>query len=88
MSREITPVEDYLEQISTTLPEETYGRLLDAIFETECGFGKQTEQSRAENAKLRELVKDMYHDLSHETFPPDWIVEYENDLRELGIEVD
>ena len=39
-------------------------------------------------AKLRELVKSMYFDLSHMTFPPDWVTDYVADMRELGIEVD
>ena len=41
-----------------------------------------------ENAKLRELVKSMYYDLTHMTFPPDWVTDYEADMRELGEEVD
>lgn len=41
----------------------------------------------AENDRLRELVRSMYGDLSHETFPPDWLAEYETVLAELGIEV-
>lgn len=42
----------------------------------------------ADNAKLRELVKSMYYDLTHMTFPPDWVTDYAADMRELGIEVD
>ena len=41
-----------------------------------------------QNAKLRELVKSMYYDLTHMTFPPDWVTDYEADMRELGVEVD
>ena len=40
-----------------------------------------------QNVKLRELVKSMYYDLTHMTFPPDWVTDYEADMRELGIEV-
>lgn len=54
-----TPVEDYLEEISTTLSEETYGRLSDAIYETNVDFDQEIESRVAENAKLRELVRDM-----------------------------
>lgn len=42
----------------------------------------------AENAKLRDLVKSMYYDLTNMTFPPDWVTDYEADMRELGVEVD
>lgn len=41
-----------------------------------------------ENAKLRELVKSMYYDLTHMTFPPNWVTDYEADMRELGVGVD
>ena len=44
------------------------------------------KSTKAENDRLRELVQSMYGDLSHETFPPDWLAEYEADMRELGIE--
>lgn len=47
-----TPVEEYLEEISTTLSEETYGRLSDAIYETNCEFDEEVASYRAENAKL------------------------------------
>ena len=40
----------------------------------------------AENAKLRELVKSMYYDLTNMTFPPDWVTDYEADMRELGVD--
>lgn len=52
-----TPVEDYLEEISTTLPEETYGYLSDAIYETNCDFDEEVASHRAENAKLRDSLK-------------------------------
>lgn len=55
-----TPVEDYLEEISTTLTEETYGRLSDAIYETSCEFDEEVASYRAENAKLRKLVRDLW----------------------------
>ena len=45
-------------------------------------------QIMGDNAKLRELVKSMYYDLTHMTFPPDWVTDYEADMRELGVEVD
>ena len=40
----------------------------------------------ADNAKLRELVKSMYYDLTNMTFPPDWVTDYEADMRELGVD--
>ena len=40
----------------------------------------------ADNAKLRELVKSMYYDLTTMTFPPDWVTDYEADMRELGVD--
>lgn len=51
-----TPVNDYLEDISTELPEEIYGHLSDAIYETVCEFDEEVAQLKAENAKLRNLV--------------------------------
>ena len=45
------------------------------------------EELRAENAKLRELVKSMYYDLTNMTFPPDWVTDYAADMRDLGVEV-
>ena len=47
----------------------------------------ELKRLRDENARLRELVQSMYDTLSHETFPPDWLKDYEADMRELGIEV-
>lgn len=44
------------------------------------------QRANAENAKLRELVKSMYYDLTNMTFPPDWVTDYEADMRELGVE--
>lgn len=48
----------------------------------------QIARLKAENAKLRELVKSMYYDLTNMTFPPDWVTDYEADMRELSVEVD
>ena len=45
-------------------------------------------EREADNDRLRELVKSMYYDLTHMTFPPDWVTDYETDIRELGVEVD
>ena len=45
------------------------------------------QEAEAENAKLQELVKSMYYALTHMTFPPDWVTDYEADMRDLGIEV-
>ena len=50
-------------------------------------FSERIVELDAKNAKLRELVKNMYYDLTNMTFPPDWVTEYEADMRELGIEV-
>lgn len=52
-----TPVDDYLEEISTRLPEELYGNLSDAIYETVCEFDEEVAQLKAENAKLRKLAE-------------------------------
>ena len=49
--------------------------------------GQTIDRLAAENAKLRELVKSMYYDLTHMTFPPDWVTDYEADMRELRVEV-
>ncbi len=49
----------------------------------------ENDQLKAENAKLRELVKGMYYDLTHVTlFPRRWLIGYEAIMRELGMEVD
>ncbi len=50
--------------------------------------GEHMVELERENAKLRELVKSMYYDLTNMTFPPDWVTDYEADMRELGVEVD
>lgn len=39
----------------------------------------------AENAKLRELIKDLYEDM---WASGEWIEPYEQRMRELGVEVD
>lgn len=54
-----TPVNDYLEEISTELPEELYGNLSDAVYETVCDFDEEVAQLKAENAKLREFMSDI-----------------------------
>lgn len=48
---------------------------------------RQVDALKAENAKLRELVKSMYYDLSRQTFPPDWMSDYKADMREMGVDV-
>lgn len=50
------------------------------------GSHKERRRLDYENAKLRELVKSMYYDLTQTTFPPDWVTDYEADMRELGVE--
>lgn len=52
-----TPVNDYLEEISTELPEELYGNLSDAVYETVCDFDEEVAQLKAENSKLRDTLK-------------------------------
>lgn len=43
----------------------------------------------AENEKLRELCRSMYHELMKRPLPPEWITEYGSDVLEYyGIEVD
>ncbi len=77
-----TPVNDYLEDISTEIPEEIYGRLSDAIYETTCEFDEEVGLLRAENAKLREQVDYMTPIALYAAS------ERERDrMRELGIEV-
>lgn len=51
-------------------------------------LGHHHEYIQAENAKLRELVKSMYFDLTNMTFPPDWVTDYKADMRELGLGVE
>ena len=62
-----------------------YQRLMNAYNES---VERQIMTEQAENAKLRELVKSMYYDLTNMTFPPDWVTDYEADIRDLGIEAD
>ena len=98
-----TPVDDYLEEISTKLPEELYGRLSDAIYETVCDFDEEVDQLKSENAKLRELVVradklmqgvlDCSTDTVVVSHAPccdtlyDNLYIYREDMREMGIEV-
>jgi hypothetical protein len=51
-------------------------------------YAQEITSLQVNNAELRELVKSMYYDLTQMTFPPDWLTDYEADMRELGIEVD
>lgn len=85
-----TPVNDYLEDISPELPEEIYGHLSDAIYETVCEFDEEVAQLKAENNKMRDLVKKLYggymvscngcehayedHDGSYTSLDPDYCV--------------
>ena len=66
-----------------SMPYHVYSELFDAVD----GLGVEIENLQSENAKLRELVKSMYYDLTNMTFPPDWVTDYEADMRELGVEV-
>ena len=43
-------------------------------------------EREADNDRLRELVKSMYYDLTNMTVPPDWVTDYEADMRELGVD--
>lgn len=52
-----TPVEDYLEEISTSLSEETYGRLLDAIYDTNCDFDDELAAAEERGARLAGALK-------------------------------
>ena len=86
-----TPVEDYLEEISITLPEEAYGRLSDAIYETNVEFDQEIESRVDENAKLRELVKEMRACLEDECKRcHEWgyTCDLEHQMRELGVSGD
>ena len=56
-----TPVDDYLEEISTELPEELYGNLSDAIYETVCEFDEEVAQLKDENAKLWKWLANAMH---------------------------
>lgn len=94
-----TPVNDYLEEISTELPEELYGHLSDAIYETVCEFDEEVAQLKAENDRLRELAIRMARALGvrSEWCNADCVREFRCDvdgpcqaaqmLSELGIEV-
>ena len=48
-------------------------------------MGSLLLDTMAENAKLRELVKDLYEDM---WASGEWLEPYEQRMRELGIEVD
>lgn len=60
-----TPVNDYLEEISTKLPEELYGNLSDAIYETVCEFDEEAAQLQAENAKLVDVLHEVEQEAIH-----------------------
>lgn len=62
-------------------------RLMEDAADTIWELRDDLQRANAENAKLREVVKSMYYDLTNMTFPPDWVTDYAADMRELGIEV-
>lgn len=88
-----TPVNDYLEEISTELPEELYGNLSDAIYETVCEFDEEVAQLNAENDRLRELMCDMYRSMDvscqfGHAIPAGTMAHIKNRVIGLGVEVD
>ena len=48
---------------------------------------RDLEMHEYERSKLRELVRDMWHDMQNQLMPP-WSGEYKQRMRELGVEVD
>lgn len=90
-----TPVNDYLEEVSTRLPEELYGNLSDAIYETVCEFDEEVAQLKAENAKLRAVIESEIHCwkgscngcVAYRPTEDGWC-DQQSWLEELGIEVD
>ena len=55
---------------------------------TSCASSTAVNKLREENKELRDLVESMYDDLSHQTFPPDWLPDYKRQMQELGFEAD
>ena len=82
-----TPVSDYLEDISTGLPVDIYGNLSDAIYETVCEFDEEVAQLKAENAKLRELVDELYPLADYGAMDASELDRAHDLMRELGVEV-
>ena len=58
-------------------------RVYHHMYETLEGIAEQSERI----ARLEELVEDMWHDLRKQLMPP-WSGEYEQRMRELGLEVE
>lgn len=58
-------------------------RVYHHMYETMEGIAEQSERI----ASLEELVLDMWRDLQKQLMPP-WSGEYEQRMRELGVEVD
>lgn len=73
--------------------EELTRRIRDNSEETKAaravsdGLAWEVEDLKAQNAKLKELVRCLYDDLKRGPEPPDWIGERRLDMQELGIEV-
>lgn len=66
-----------------TLDASAAGKLCGMLSEV----SRHANGLEAENAKLKNLVCNLYDDLAYASEPPDWIDEYKLDMRELGIEV-
>lgn len=82
---------DHIGHTGMELPESGYDceyRVLDNEGFASCASFSQILRLKKENKELRDLVESMYDDLSHQTFPPDWLPDYKKEMRELGFEDD
>lgn len=77
----------YADQMPQFIDYVASGRAEERRLAQVARLSDENYQLSEENNQLRELVQSMYDTLSHETFPPDWLKDYEADMRELGIEV-
>ena len=60
-------------------------RVLDNEGFASCASFSQILRLEKENEKLRDLADSMYDDLSHQTFPPDWLTDYKRQMQDLGM---
>lgn len=87
----VADVDEILEHVINanmlSMPYDVYSELFDAV----AGLGVKVEKLQAENANLRELVRDMRKCLSDECKRcHEWgdVCDLDESLRDLGIEVD
>ena len=74
-------------EVEEVILHDMYGRHESVVLKRGAEYRKPTtlSQLEAENATLRELIKDLYADM---WASGEWLEPYEQRMRELGIEVE